>query len=55
MPMFALVLGLALIILILVIVLVALQRKDIIEVVVDVKYPWRFTIKIKKDKPNKVK
>ena len=52
--MLVLVLGLALIILILIVVLVALQRKDIIEIIVDVKYPWRFTIKIKRDKPNKI-
>lgn len=53
--MLVLVLGLALIILILIVMLVALQRKDIIEIIVDVKYPWRFTIKIKRDKPNKTK
>ena len=53
--MLVIVLGLALIILILIVVLAALQRKDIIEIVVDVKYPWRFYISIKKDKPNKTK
>ena len=46
--MFIFVLGLALIIMILIVVLAALLRKDIIEIVVDVKYPWRFTITIKK-------
>lgn len=46
--MLILILGLALMILILTIVLVALQRKDIIEIVIDVKYPWRFKIIIKK-------
>ena len=53
--MFALILGLALFVLILVIVLVAFQRKDINEVFVEVKNPWRFTINIKMDKPNNEK
>lgn len=50
MPMLLLVLGLTLIVLILLLVLVILQRKDIIEVVIKIKFPSILYIKIKKVK-----
>lgn len=51
--MVLLVLGLALILLILIVVLYALHRSDTSEMEIEVIRPWKFTIKIKKDKPNK--
>ena len=46
------VLGLALIILILIIVLFSLSRSDTKEIHIEVIRPWKFSIKIKKDKLN---
>ena len=51
--MVLLVLGLALILLIFIVVLYALHRSDTSEMEIEVIRPWKFTIKIKKDKPNK--
>lgn len=50
-----LILGLALIILILIIVLYSLHRPDTSEVEIEVIRPWKFSIRIKKDKPKKTK
>lgn len=44
------ILGLALIVLILAIVIVALQKKDIIEIVIEAKFPFSIRIVIKRDK-----
>lgn len=49
-----LILGLTLIILILILVPYALHRTDTSEIEINVIRPWKFSIKIKKDKPHKV-